>query len=140
MNLAIQYFFIPAITGLTAAYIAARRKKNVLLWFAIGALFGVLGIFVLFLSPSSKKTPPLQPAALPKPEPYIKGPSDRFWYYLDTAQCRQGPMSYRALTEAWKKGVIAASTLVWHEELTDWKELHELVTTPPNAAQKTTSS
>lgn len=117
---------IASVVGLLSAHIAARRGRNPYLWFGIGFLFGVLGILAIFFIPSAKKKP--APAVIvPEPQPFIDGPIDRFWYYLDAAQSQQGPMSYQAITEAWKKGIIAASTLVWHEEMTDWTELQQLI-------------
>jgi len=121
---------IAAIVGFLSAHIATRRGRNPFLWFGIGFLFGVLGILALFLVSFAKKKPAPPAAAKPEPQPFIDGPIDRFWYYLDAAHSQQGPMSYQAITEAWKKGIIAASTLVWHEEMADWKELQELIKAP----------
>lgn len=65
--------------------------------------------------------------AKPEPQPYIEGPIDRFWYYLDQGREQRGPMSHEALTRAWKKGEVATSTLVWHEHLANWKQLQDLI-------------
>lgn len=122
------HLFIAAIVGFLSAHIAKRRGRNPSIWFGIGFLFGILGILAIFLMPlPKKKQVPSPPLPTSEPEPYIDGPSDRFWYYLDTAHQQQGPMSHNALTTAWKKGEIASSTLVWHEELANWKELQELI-------------
>lgn len=120
------HLLIATIVGFLSAHIANRRGRNSYLWFGIGFLFGILGILAIFLIPSAKKK---QVPALPcaEPQPYIDGPIDRFWYYLDTANRQQGPMSHNALTKAWKNGEIASSTLVWHEELAGWKELQGLI-------------
>jgi hypothetical protein len=121
------HLLIATIVGFLSAHIANRRGRNSFLWFGIGFLFGILGILAIFLIPGAKKKQ--QPPILPQvtPQPYIDGPLDRFWYYLDSGHQQQGPMSLDALTKAWKRGEIAPSTLVWHEELTDWKELQELI-------------
>lgn len=122
MTLAIQ-FCLAVVVGFVSAAIASRRGRNPFFWFAIGALFGILGLAAVFIIPvpSQKEKAPSAPA------PYINGPVDCFWYYLDESQRQHGPMSHNALTEAWKKGAIPATTLVWHENLPGWKELQELI-------------
>lgn len=111
-----------AVIGTISAYLAFKREKNPYLWFAIGFLFGIFGIFAMFFASSSKK----KPLAAPKqPSFSIEGPSDKFWYYLDPAHNQQGPMSKDAITLAWKAGKLNPSTFVWHEELPEWKPLKE---------------
>lgn len=108
------------VVGTLSAYLAHKRKKNPLLWFAIGFFFGLLGMFaILFLT-----TPPKRPK---KREPIwiIDGPKDKFWYYVDRAQEKQGPMSYDALTLAWREGRIGPVTYIWQEEWNEWKKLQE---------------
>ncbi len=119
---------IATIVGFLSAQIATRRGRNSFLWFGIGFLFGVLGILAIFLIPKTQKKPE-SARDLPKiePKPYIDGPIDRFWYYLDTANQQQGPMSHHALSQAWENGEICLTTLVWHDELVDWKELQEII-------------
>jgi hypothetical protein len=122
------HLLIATIVGFLSAHLAARRGRNSFLWFGIGFLFGILGILAIFLIPSAKKKQNSEAKTLKAiPQLYIDGPNDRFWYYLDSTQQQQGPMSHNALTQAWKKGEIASTTLVWHEELPDWKELQELI-------------
>ncbi|MBF8263482.1 MAG: hypothetical protein HW387_1147 [Parachlamydiales bacterium] len=115
---------IAAIVGTITAIIASKRGHNPYFWFAIGFLFGILGLIAIFIAPLPKKKPPPAP---PAPVSYIDGPIDRFWYYLDEARLQKGPMSHNALTQAWKKGEIPVTTLVWHEDLPNWKELQELI-------------
>jgi hypothetical protein len=112
---------VAAVIGSISAYLAFNRGKNPYLWFAIGFLFGVLGVFAMFFSSSKKK-----PLPAPKqPALRLEGPVDKFWYYLDPAHVQQGPMSKDALTQAWKLGKINPSTYIWHEELPEWKPLKE---------------
>jgi hypothetical protein len=120
---------IAAIVGIISATIAGRRGRNPYFWFAIGFLFGILGLLAIFIAPAPKKS---EPPAQAEPLPYIDGPIDRFWYYLDEARRQQGPMSHNALTQAWKKGQIPPTTLVWHEDLPNWKELQELIKLRPS--------
>jgi hypothetical protein len=120
------HLLIASVVGFLSAYMASRRGRNVYLWFGIGFLFGILGMLAIFIMPNMRKKPEPRPAAI-EPQPYIDGPIDRFWYYLDHLRQQQGPMSHNALTQAWKRGEIVASTLVWHEDLPNWKELQELI-------------
>ncbi len=116
--------FTALIMGSISAYLAYRREKNPYLWFALGVLFGIFGIFAMFFGADKKKS-----MEEPKPEPVLKiiGPSDKFWYYLDPTHQQKGPMSRDALTGAWKEGKIDLATYVWHEEMTDWKPLKETI-------------
>jgi hypothetical protein len=114
-----------SIVGLISSYLAYRRGKSPITWFFIGALFGLLGVFALFFSMKQKKKQPSVPVALP--EPYLSGPSNKFWYYLDASNAQVGPMSHNGMISAWKQGTIPLTTLVWHEDLTEWKALQELI-------------
>ncbi|HSX10193.1 MAG TPA: DUF4339 domain-containing protein [Chlamydiales bacterium] len=115
-----------AAIGGISSYLAHKRGRNPYAWFAIGFLFGIFGIFAIFFA-APKKAAVLPP----KPEPVLKiqGPSDKFWYYLDPENRQQGPMSLDAITIAWRQGKVDLSTYVWHEEMTDWKQLKETLTT-----------
>lgn len=118
-----KVLFFSLCTGSLAAYFAYRRRKNPLVWFVIGFLFGCLGIVALFIGPFVKKTQE-RPK---KPEPVLEGPTDCFWYYLDELQQQRGPMSFDALKQAWKRGEVLSATYVWHEHLTEWLPLQEFI-------------
>ena len=115
---------IACVMGSLGAYLAPRRQKNLYLWFAIGFFFGALGVFAIFFAPSKKKK---TTETVFVPAPTIQGPSDKFWYYLDSLHQQVGPMSLDALTTEWRQGNILTTTYVWHEELPDWKPLQELI-------------
>ena len=115
-----------AFMGVVSAYLAAKRGKNPYLWFVLGFSFGIFGIFAIFFASMSKKAQ----KPLPRQPVYqLDGPSDKFWYYLDPSHTQQGPMSRDALLTAWRAGKVNLSTLIWHEELTDWKPLQESLKT-----------
>lgn len=116
------------IVACFSAYFAYKKGKNPYLWFFIGLLFGVFGIFAFFFASNKKPIPKVQ-----KQEPIfvIQGPKDKFWYYLDADQKQQGPISHAALTTAWKQGKVSHSTYIWHEELSEWQELKNLLTSSP---------
>lgn len=110
------------VMGSVSAYLAHKRGKNPYLWFGIGFLFGIFGIFAIFLLPrfSGKKR------AKPTPPSWsLKGPSDKFWYYLAPGGEQKGPLSRDAIKKALDEGMIDHSTYIWHEELSDWIPLKE---------------
>lgn len=119
---------IPSLAfGLIAAYLALRKGRNPYTWFTAGFVFGLLGVLALFILPQSQRKIFQLGEAKSSPRPFIDGPSDRFWYYLDENRTSQGPMSHNALTQAWQNGSVASNTFVWHEELSAWKPLQELI-------------
>lgn len=113
--------------GGVSAYLAYRRGQNPYIWFFVGFIFGLLGVFAMFFAPLPRRKKNKQIIPIPEPKPFIEGPIDRFWYYLDGERQQQGPMSHNALTLAWKSGEIDTSTLIWHEELPNWKQLQDII-------------
>lgn len=130
------YFFFWLIMGSISAYLAKKRGKNPLLWFILGTLLGVLGLFILFFMPKKKERAPQ--ATEPSNEvtidvtPQVK-PSEleKFWYYLAAGNEQNGPMSFDALKRAFREGKISDATYVWNEEMEGWKRFGELFTPVP---------
>jgi hypothetical protein len=122
---------ISTLFGLMASYFAVRKKWNPYLWFFIGFIFGIFGLFAFFLSPQKKrrrrKSP--QPKQQEAPKPILQGPADKLWFYLDTNHAQVGPISYSAMMKALHLGQISNNTYVWHENLEDWKKAEDLITT-----------
>ncbi|HSX38446.1 MAG TPA: DUF4339 domain-containing protein [Chlamydiales bacterium] len=118
-----------ALTGVLGAYLAHRRGRNPYVWFFVGFFFGILGAFAIFFAPSGRKNllKEKPKVAIQQPRPTIRGPADKFWYYLDLEHQQIGPMSLSALTTAWHQEKISLTTYVWHEELPEWKPLQELI-------------
>lgn len=110
--------------GSFASYMAYRRGRSPYTWFILGFLFGIFGIFAIFFA-SNKK-----PAVEAEPIETIHGPTDKFWFYLDPTEKKQGPMSLNTLTTLWKEGKVGLSTYVWHEEMSDWTPLREVTKKP----------
>lgn len=121
-------FYFAAATGIISAYIGYRRDRNPALWFLVGFFFGMFGMLSLFLLPKWKKKE-VAPANKTAPQSFLFGPIDKFWYYLDANHTQVGPMSHQALTKEWQKGAITTETFIWHEDLTEWQRLKEIVKT-----------
>ncbi len=108
--------------GAMAAYVAKSRGKNPYLWFALGTLLGLIGVFFIFFMPKAKAAPV---AEQPK-EPTLNVPAESaslFWYYLTPENEQRGPMSFDALTQTWREQRITPETYVWNETLKDWVPL-----------------
>ena len=111
--------------GTLSAYLAYKRGRSPYAWFAIGFLFGIFGIFAIFFAANRKQAVEVSPTPIVK----IDGPKDKFLYYLDPTQQRQGPVSHDTLTDQWKTGKLDESTYVWHEEMSNWTPLKEILKT-----------
>lgn len=107
------------LQGSIAAYYAKRKGRNPYLWFAIGCVFGILGIFAVFFLKKPAQKDPKTVDAEAKPVP--KSLPHRHWYYLDQNSQQVGPVSTSALESAWREGKITPSTYVWHEGMDNWK-------------------
>jgi len=112
-------------TGLISAYLAYKRGRSPIVWFIVGFFFGMLGTIALFFAPKAKEKIALSPKKI-EPQPYLYGPITKFWYYVE-AGAQVGPMSYDVIASEWKMGKISKETLVWHEDLTEWKPIEELI-------------
>jgi hypothetical protein len=117
--------------GLLSAYFAQKRGLNPRSWFWLGFLLGLFGVVSFFFLPSANKrrgrTRRLKTPVRPAPQPYLMGPQDKLWYYADETQGQVGPMSFRALDEAWKSGKCPPHAFVWHEEMPDWRPIKEVI-------------
>ena len=148
------------LMGGICAYQAKQRGRNPLAWFAIGLLFGILGLILLFLlkplnaaylkrpmiiisktgSPFSfkKAAEPANQSVtgeipfLPVIAPELQHltKEHKMWYYLDEENKRFGPMSFHALHGAWQEGAVTRTTYVWNEDFDGWKFFGELFQKP----------
>ncbi len=121
------------LLGLACYRSALIRGRNPYLWFGIGLLFGIFGLITLFLlppvrhklavvasaAPKTLKTPPL--------EALHETHAGKLWYYLDLQNTQYGPMSLNALGNAWLEGKVNLTTYVWHEDLTEWRPLADVL-------------
>ena len=114
------------VFGTVTAYLAQRRGKNPYLWFFIGMMLGILGLFALFFMPKLRKK-----AAQKDPTPTVdvapEPVQEKFWYYLDPDDNQFGPMSFDLLKKTYQEGSISAETYVWNEDLEDWKPFKEFL-------------
>jgi GYF domain 2 len=116
---------ISLITGSICAWQAKKSGKDGLKWFLIGAVFGLFGLYFLYLAPKKKKVEDQEqpPAKEPPKELPFAG---KFWYYLDEEEQQIGPMSFEALKSALNQNKISLQTYVWNEDFEEWKSAEEI--------------
>jgi hypothetical protein len=119
--------------GGISAYFANQRGRDPRIWFMVGALFGLLGLLLLFILPSLKKdTPEEVNAALQASQEFQAIQSiekeylSKEWFYLDQDEKHHGPLSFKALKDLWGKTEISASSLVWSEGMKEWQSVSNL--------------
>jgi hypothetical protein len=132
MNL-LQFKIHPILTligaigiGAISALYAKKRGKDPYLWFLLGAIFGLIGLFFLFFSPKSKAPATGQKGAKAQvPETPSEKPvqGQLFWYYLDEQRAERGPFSFDVLKKAWHDGRLSTESYVWNPTLDKWQRL-----------------
>jgi hypothetical protein len=113
---------LSVLSGLATAFTAKKKGQNPYLWLGIGLVLGAFGVFGFFFVPSAKKRGVKSKQRRAK-ERYLIGPIDRFWHYVDISGNPEGPVSHTALSRALREGKINEKTLIWHDQMKDWKEL-----------------
>ena len=114
---------IGVFLGYATSRYALKKELNPRLWFLLGFLFGIFApLYLLLIHPIiQKRKAKLEPKT---EEKRINPMFDRIdWYYLDHMHAQQGPMSFVAFKNHFDIGEIGEDTLVWNEEMTEWKEL-----------------
>jgi len=117
--------------GAISAFTAWKRGKNPYLWFFLGAFFGLIGLIFLFFSPKARraqkaKADPNTIDVTPQLDDTFK---HKLWYYLDKANHQVGPMSFEALSKAFREGKVQKTSYVWNDALDEWQHLSEFIKT-----------
>ncbi len=130
-----MHYFYSLLLGQIIAFIcshfAKKRGRNPLYWFIWGALFGVFALAALFILPVKKKAAPASakgPALMPLLQVVAPTHMGKLWYYLDQQRQQCGPVSFDGLSKQWTDGKLHLHSLVWNDELENWKRLEEVVT------------
>lgn len=103
------------IFGAVTSFYAKRNGKNPYLWFLLGTLLGVVGIFFLFFMPKAKRKEATIQA--------LTAPKELFWFYLDGENRQRGPFGFDVLKKAWLDGKLTPTTHVWNQTLDKWEPL-----------------
>jgi len=132
------WLFLQISFGVICAFIAQKRARNPLVWFLGGLFFSFLALIALFILPpvDSNKENNIEVVENLKEIQELESiedndeemPSERsnkLWYYLDENNKQSGPMTLQALINEWKDEKLKENTLVWNEEMSDWKPLKE---------------
>ncbi|MBF5050474.1 Uncharacterized protein CLAVI_000079 [Candidatus Clavichlamydia salmonicola] len=126
-------FCLQITFGITAAYIATKKRRHVLLWFILGMFFGIIGIFFLILLPT-KDEYKIQLQDLPQRcsdilTKYSDSTPPKFpnvndlWFYGKSPQSQSGPLSLQELIEALQKEDNLKDIFVWKKGMKVWKKL-----------------
>ncbi len=136
------------IVGLISAYVAKRKGKNPLVWFAMGTLFSVLGLMILLMLPKNKDDEDKSTLApvhsmssegglhaeeegFNEPSPSVKRikPDPTLqWHYIfesDNIVEVRGPMSIDELRKAVVNLKLPITTFIWCDEFPDWTPISE---------------
>jgi hypothetical protein len=126
------------------AYLAKRRGRSPMLWFFLGAFFGLFGLIALYLFPAKKDSeaageesgkendegrreievvPTQVTVASTDAEDQIPTES---WFYLDSEHQQFGPVTLSQLKALFEEKKISTSSYVWQEGMQEWKKLGEL--------------
>lgn len=126
----ILFVILWLIFGGVSSYCAKDRGRDPFTWFFIGVLLGIFGLLLLFLLPSLATNQAVNEEnneAAPFVEEKRETPYRlKTWFYLNVSHDQIGPLSFPQLKNAGKAGRIDATTLVWCEEMPEWKSLAEL--------------
>ena len=118
------YLIFWALSGIFAAVYAKKVGKNPVIWFLIGFFLGAIGIFAFMFF--GKKTQ--KPVEVKETVPVL--PSLNLfkgsWYYAENGQIL-GPVSDYLIKEKFETNELCESTLVWHESMSDWTEIKNLM-------------
>jgi|SRR5579863_1669033 GYF domain 2 len=123
----IQLFLSLALSlvfGWGCAHLAARRGRDPRPWFFAGAFFGILAFAILFILPIRLRASAARPSNVVTLSSLHE---NKLWYYLDAGKKQYGPMSFHALSSAWKEGSVREQTFVWNEEMENWRPFKEVV-------------
>ena len=120
--LSILWVFMGGVTS----YMAKNRGRDPYLWFAIGVLFGLIGLLVLVLLPKvidkveNGNKPDIENSAVQNSlDPWKE------WFYVDSKGGQVGPLSVELLKDQWKIEGVNGRSFVWTEGMDSWKRIEE---------------
>lgn len=125
--------FFWLLVGFSTAYFAYQRGRNPYAWFMIGVFFGLLGLLFVFLLPVvNANEAELNERGNDSQEVLTLLPSRethdflvKDWFYLDSQNKQEGPISFAILNKILEEGKIQKSTFVWCEGMGDWKRIED---------------
>lgn len=142
MLLNFNVLLISFIMACVTAYYASTKGRNPVLWFFLGAFFGVIALLILFIlsfmkngSDEKSDVPTMtvsRPDSALHPSPSIPldlkraEEEDKLWYYLDQNHQQMGPVSIVALRELWNTGRLELASYVWTEGMEKWQKVEYL--------------
>jgi hypothetical protein len=138
-------FVLSLLFAWLTSHFAKKQGRDPIIWFLIGLVLGVFGLFILFLLPNKNEEKEIEEAVpvdidpnavnstlIDAEQPMTIKPEidellDKQWYYLDSAHQQQGPIGIKLLKHFFLEEKINKSTHVWSEEMPEWKTIEEMV-------------
>lgn len=111
--------------GILSSYVAKKRGRDPLIWFAITFFLGLLAMALLFILPKVKKAEPQRTTS----KPVLARRSDawlKMWYYLDGHHASQGPFEFPEFIKKLKEETMTVNSYVWGEGMKEWRPLSDL--------------
>jgi hypothetical protein len=102
-------------------------------WFGffVGSFFGVLGLTVIYLIPQKKEAIVIAPKSpfSEKQNIFFNNPDfqRKLWHYIDQNKKVSEAVSLQKMKGEFLKGKITMDTYIWNEEMSNWKQVKELV-------------
>jgi hypothetical protein len=125
---------IATVIGVITAIVASYRGRNVIAWFFLGFLFGVMGLLLLFFLPDHSKKDDEEKKitvdvkiwpAIDTIDEYEE--TDEYeWFYLDSQHSQHGGIDTDGLRAVWQEGAIDETTYIWHDGMEQWKPICEV--------------
>lgn len=106
-------------SGMLSAHFAKQRGRNPKLWFCLGVVLGLLGVFLAFFAPKKAEPPIEQPIVAPP----ISKEFDIPWFYLDTKTSPIGPIFFLQLNALWQEKTLTENSYVWNQQMEGWKKI-----------------
>ena len=109
--------------GLICAWIAPKKGRHPVIWFALGVLFSVFAVGLLLVLPPVKKH-----KVQPKPTiiPMNSEVFNRVWFYLDQTNAQQGPVDFIHIAKSFSEKQLSKQSYVWAEGMENWEQINDI--------------
>lgn len=142
-------FIVSTFCAFAAAHFAEKKGRSNLGWFILGFTFAIFALVVLYFLPPLKEEKLIneerekenlneeeivlessntEAVSSSLPLPFETQPDlvNQLWFYLDKDHQQIGPVSFIALKEEWRQGLINLHSYVWSEGMEKWQRVDEL--------------
>lgn len=117
------------VLALGCSQLAKKRNRDPMIWFISGLIFGIFALIILLFMPMRRPPVAIHQKSPPPPLLTLLQPDHvgKLWYFIDENKNQLGPMSFEALSRAWKEGKIRDKTYVWNEAMENWQPFQDII-------------